>query len=78
MKRPPFGRRIVHGVLLVSFMSTGSTFFDRGMTGLAHIPISIGCDKILFIAPDFIGDTVTIVYRISSADTEHLRTEGRG
>ncbi len=74
MRHSRFGHRIVHGVLLVAFMSAASSLVNQGLVDSPSIPISVGYDKIRFVAPVFFGDTVTVVYRISEIDTERLRT----
>ena len=75
MQHSRFGHRIVHGVLLVAFMSAASSLVDKGVTGSPSIPISIGYDKIRFVAPVFFDDTITVVYRISEIDAERLLTQ---
>ena len=70
----PFRRRVAHGVLLMSFMSTCSTLVTDGYDG----PIlSLGYDRVRFVRPVHIGDTVTCVYEIVGADEAKRRTEGR-
>ena len=60
-KRGPFGRRIAHGALIFS-ISTGM------MVQLAGDPESIiafyGVDKLRFVAPVFIGDTIHLSQRV--------------
>jgi len=76
MKRSAYGRRIAHGVLLVGFMSTTSTLMIercRG-TGADETPVSLGYDRVRFLAPAFIGDTVTVTYRIVEIDPERRRS----
>ncbi len=76
MKGSRYGHRIAHGALLIGYMSTTSTMMadrlGRGVT--SHTPVSLGYDRIRFLAPVFIGDTVEIRYRIAEADIERLRT----
>lgn len=70
----PFKRRVAHGVLLMSFMSTCSTLVTDGYSG----PIlSLGYDRVRFTKPVHIGDTVTCSYEIVGLDEERQRTEGR-
>ena len=70
----PFKRRVAHGVLLMSFMSTCSTLVTDGYTG----PIlSLGYDRVRFVKPVHIGDTVTCSYEIVGVDEDRRRTEGR-
>jgi 3-hydroxybutyryl-CoA dehydratase len=76
MKRSIYGQRIVHGALLVGFMSTASTRMQEQSLakGIDTTPVSLGYDGIRFLKPVFFGDTVTVVYRIASIDEERLRT----
>lgn len=68
MRRTPYGKRIVHGALLVGYMSNCSTkiLLDKNLPGAT--PVSLGYDRIRFIAPVFIGDTITVTYRVESVD----------
>ena len=67
----PYKERIAHGVLSVGFASTTSTLMIEKSGGKA---VSLGYDRIRFIGPIFIGDTVTVTYTISEIDEENLRT----
>ncbi len=74
MEKSSYGGLIAHGALLVGFMSTCSTQMamksraDPSVTG-----VSLGYDRMRFLAPVFFGDTVTVDYRIASIDPEKLR-----
>jgi len=70
MKQSAYGRRIAHGVLLVGFMSTTSTLMIAKVerNDIDETPVSLGYDRIRFIKPVFIGDTVTVVYEIKATD----------
>jgi acyl dehydratase len=76
MKRSVYGRRIAHGVLLVGYMSTCSTMMIAKANGTAsdETPVSLGYDRIRFLGPVFIGDTVTVTYRIAEIDPERRRS----
>jgi 3-hydroxybutyryl-CoA dehydratase len=76
MKRSVYGRRIAHGVLLVGYMSTCSTMMIAKANGTAsdETPVSLGYDRIRFLGPVFIGDTVTVTYRIAEVDPERRRS----
>src|SRR5919109_2876568 len=67
MARSKYGRRIAHGVLLVGYMSTCSTMMIERSRGTAsgETPVSLGYDRIRFLGPVFIGDTITVTYRIA-------------
>jgi 3-hydroxybutyryl-CoA dehydratase len=72
MARSKFGQRIAHGALIVGYMSTCSTaMIDqcRGATA-AETPVSLGYDRVRFLAPVFIGDTVTLTYTIAEIDPQ--------
>jgi 3-hydroxybutyryl-CoA dehydratase len=68
MRQTRFGRRIAHGVLIVAFMSTCSTMLieQAGNTPM----VSYGYDRIRFVRPVFIGDTVTVTYVVAAVDDE--------
>ncbi|WP_027134092.1 MaoC family dehydratase [Geminicoccus roseus] len=79
MKKSKYGRRIAHGALLVGFMSTASTLMiDRSQSqGISTTPVSLGYDRIRFLAPVFLGDTIEVVYTISEVDEERRRTRAK-
>jgi acyl dehydratase len=76
MQGSSYGRRIAHGALLVGFMSTCSTLMIEHAGGIsaAHTPVSLGYDRIRFLAPVFIGDTITVSYRIAEIEPERCRS----
>lgn len=68
MSTTRFGRRIAHGVLLIAYMSTCST---KLIEAAGNSPtVSYGYDKVRFVKPVFIGDTVTVTYAVASVDAE--------
>ena len=67
----PYKERIAHGVLSIGFASTTSTLMIEKSGGKA---VSLGYDRIRFVGPIFIGDTVTVTYTIAEIDEEKLRT----
>jgi 3-hydroxybutyryl-CoA dehydratase len=71
MKRTPYKKRIAHGVLSIGFASTASTLMIEKAQATA---VSAGYDRIRFIKPIFVGDTITVTYTISEIDQEQLRT----
>jgi 3-hydroxybutyryl-CoA dehydratase len=75
MAASSYGRRIAHGALLVGFMSTASTRMIEVHAGPSETEtaVSLGYDAIRFIAPVFIGDTVTVRYRVAETDPERRR-----
>jgi 3-hydroxybutyryl-CoA dehydratase len=70
-KTTPFGRRIAQGVLLLGYTSTASTLIHQGF---GRPLVSLGYDRIRFIKPVFIGDTVTVTYEVTDLDIERSRT----
>lgn len=69
-KGTSLGHRVAHGALIVGYMSAASSRiladFDRPM-------VSVGYDRIRFLKPVFLGDTITIDYAIKSLETERER-----
>ena len=57
-------------------MSTCSTLMiDKCKgTGGAETPVSLGYDKVRFLGPVFIGDTVTLTYTIAEIDPVKRRS----
>ena len=77
MERSSFGRLQAHGALLVGFMSTASTLvIANSREGADETPVSLGYDRIRFLAPVYFGDTVTVEYTIASIDVERRRSNG--
>lgn len=76
MRRSAFGSRIAHGALMVGFMSTTSSLMIDSCRSENSdaTPVSLGYDRVRFIAPVFIGDTVTVRYRIAQVDVQNRRT----
>ena len=72
MAQSKYGHRIAHGALLVGYMSTCSTMMIDKCQGLGRneTPVSLGYDRVRFLAPVFIGDTVTLTYTIAEVDTQ--------
>jgi 3-hydroxybutyryl-CoA dehydratase len=62
-----YGRRIAHGALLVGFMSTVSGMICLEI-GIDRPAVTYGLDRIRYIKPVFIGDTITTVYEIAQRD----------
>lgn len=75
MQKTRYGRRIVHGALLVGYMSNCSTALCARVHSPNETPVSLGYDRVRFIAPVFIGDTITVTYRVTEIDA--LKRESR-
>ncbi len=73
MAGTPYGRPIAHGVLTIGLMSTCSTRILE-----LHRPerpcVSLGYDRVRFLAPVFAGDTITVTYEITEQQPERGRT----
>ncbi|WGF89766.1 MaoC family dehydratase [Marinivivus vitaminiproducens] len=71
-----YGRRIAHGALLIGFMSTASTLMTHKTDSVSkeETPVSLGYDRIRFLAPVFFGDTITVRYRIAEIDPVRRRS----
>lgn len=71
-----YKHRIAHGALMVGFMSTASTRMIAEHAGMSDTKtaVSLGYDKIRFLGPVFIGDTVTVRYRIKEIDAIKRRS----
>ena len=75
MEKSRFGRRQAHGALIVGFMSTASTLaIANSREGAEETPVSLGYDRIRFLAPVYFGDTVTVDYTIAAIDLERRRS----
>lgn len=72
-ERSNLGGRIAHGALLVGYMSTASTLSIAHIIhveGLTDFPVGSGFDKVRFLKPVLLGDTVTTHYVVESVDKE--------
>lgn len=70
-EKSSIGKRIAHGALLVGYMSTVSTISIAHVIhreGLTDFPVSAGYDRVRFLKPVILGDTVTAVYTVTSVD----------
>ena len=74
MEKSSYGRLMAHGALLVGFMSTVSTQMIAHSREAAETPVSVGYDKIRFLKPVFLGDTITVAYTVTEIDTERRRS----
>ncbi len=66
-KRTSLGHRVAHGALIVGYMSAAST---RILEDFERPMVSVGYDRIRFIKPVYLGDTINIEYVITSLDRE--------
>jgi 3-hydroxybutyryl-CoA dehydratase len=73
MKTTPYGCIIAHGALVVGLMSTCSTkVLDYASS--RRPAVSYGYDRIRFVKPVRVGDTVTIRYEIVAANEHEAKT----
>jgi len=69
-KRTSLGHRVAHGALIVGYISAAST---RILEDFERPMVSVGYDRIRFIKPVYLGDTINIEYVITSLDRERER-----
>lgn len=74
MEKSRYAKRIAHGALIVGYMSTASTMAIAQCRSGEETPVSLGYDRLRFVAPVFLGDTITVRYRIEAIDTEKRRS----
>ena len=75
MKGTPYGTRIAHGVLGMGFASTASSLL---LAKITEFPcVSYGYDRIRFVKPILIGDTITVTYTVQEkvAEKNQLRSQ---
>ena len=74
-----FGRRIAHGALIMGLLSTTSSMISRRSVerGATSVPVSLGYDKIRFLHPVFINDTITARYTVEEIDSEAARSRSK-
>lgn len=75
----PFGRRIAHGILSLALLSTVAAMIsararERGSRGTS---VSLGYDRIRFLKPVFIGDTLTARYTVVEIDAAAGRSRAK-
>lgn len=77
MRSSPYGKRIVHGVLIMGLMSTTVTRILEKAEPSDRVGISLGFDAARFIKPVFIGDSITVRYEVGEIDERKHRSLGR-
>jgi acyl dehydratase len=75
----PFGRRIAHGILSMALLSTVSAMISRRARerGSRATSVSLGYDRIRFLKPVFVGDTLTARYTILELDAATGRSRSK-
>lgn len=78
-KASSFGRRIAHGALVMGLLSTTASMMSRLSVerGSKAVSVSLGYDKIRFLKPVFIGDTLTARYIVETVDEAVLRSRSK-
>ena len=74
MEKSSYGRLLAHGALMVGFMSTVSTMAIAHTREADETPVSLGYDRIRFLKPVFLGDTITVEYEFTEVDVERKRS----
>lgn len=78
-KTTMFGQRIAHGCLVMGLLSTTASMMSRRSVerGAKGVPVSLGYDKIRFLKPVFINDTLTARYTVEEIDPEQARSRSK-
>jgi 3-hydroxybutyryl-CoA dehydratase len=78
-KASAFGRRIVHGGLVMGLLSTTASMMSRRSVerGSKAVSVSLGYDRIRFLRPVFINDTLTAHYTIEELDPRAARSRAK-
>ena len=78
-RQSDFGKRISHGGLVMGLLSTCASVISKRAVerGSKGVSVSLGYDKIRFLRPAFIGDTLTARYRIEEIDDASCRSRSR-
>lgn len=78
-RNTPFGRRIAHGIFVLGLLSAAESEMSRRIVarGSSAKPVTLGYDRVRFIKPAFVGDTLTATYTIAALDPERMRSTGK-
>ena len=74
MEKSSYGRLMAHGALVVGFMSTASTMAIAHVRDAEETPVSLGYDRVRFLAPVFFDDTLTVHYEVVEVEPQRQRT----
>jgi len=77
MEKSSYGRLMAHGALMIGYMSTASTLAIADTRDADETPVSLGYDRIRFLKPVFLGDTITVTYRIDEVNPETKRSTAK-
>lgn len=76
MENSIYGKCIAHGALLVAYMSKASSLILEEYPNIDFqaTAVSLGYDKIRFIKPVFVNDTINVKYEVLSYDQKLKRS----
>ena len=74
MEKSSYGKLMAHGALMVGYMSTASSKAIEHCRDADETPVSLGYDRLRFLKPVFLGDTITVHYEITVIDQEKRRS----
>jgi acyl dehydratase len=74
-----FGHRIAHGILSMALLSSVSAMISRRAVerGYRGTSVSMGYDRIRFLKPVYIGDTLRAHYEVLEVDPMRSRSRSR-
>jgi 3-hydroxybutyryl-CoA dehydratase len=72
-----YGRRIAHGILGMAPLSAASSIISRRAKerGAPGVSVSLGYDRIRFLKPVYIGDTLTARYTVQALEGDRSRSK---
>jgi acyl dehydratase len=68
---------MAHGALMVGYMSTASTMAIAHTRESDETAVSLGYDRIRFLKPVFLGDTITVHYEFTGIDPATKRSTAK-
>jgi len=77
MEKSSYGRLMAHGALMVGYMSTASTMAIAHTRDSDETAVSLGYDRIRFLKPVFLGDTITVHYEFTQIDPATKRSTAK-
>jgi acyl dehydratase len=72
MSRSRYGGRLAHGGLVLGLVSTASTLLWQADSAVG-VGVSLGYDRVRFVHPVFLGDTITVDYTVTAWDGQRSR-----